>query len=350
MPLPGETRSKVGGWPLTAAIAVVLAFLFAIREILLPFILAAAIAFILTPLVDYLERRFHLRRWAVAAAVYLTLLALLAWLMIWVGSLVFRDLTAIGRQLPHTVHKLVSDLVQADNRFIGTSMNPDMVTNEVLNQAKSWFGSGALVQYVNYSVAAIFGTILLLVLLAYFLFSGRRLADGAFWLIPPEYRSSVRSVADRILPLLWRYFVGLVAVVIYTSLAAWIGFGAIFHLPHAVLLALVVGLLELVPVIGPAVSIGLILLTAVQESSLYVMIGLVVFIIVLRLTIDQLVGPLVLGRAARVHPVVIIFAFLSGAILFGIIGLLLAVPVAASIKIVLEAYYDEPLREEPAQR
>ena len=60
-------------------------------------------------------------------------------------------------------------------------------------------------------------------------------------------------------------------------------------------------------------------------------------------SIDQLVGPLVLGRAAKVHPVVIIFSFLAGAVLFGAIGLLLAVPVAASIKIVLSIYYSEPV-------
>ncbi|HEV2549021.1 MAG TPA: AI-2E family transporter [Stellaceae bacterium] len=71
---------------------------------------------------------------------------------------------------------------------------------------------------------------------------------------------------------------------------------------------------------------------------------------VLRVSIDQLVGPLVLGRMARLHPVVIIFAFLSGAVLFGVIGLLLAVPVAASIKIVLTTYCAEPADESRARR
>lgn len=346
MPSPSETRSKVGGWPLTAAIAVVLAFLFAIRAILLPFILAAAVAFILTPLIDYLTRRFRLRRGLVVAGVYLALFAILGLLLFWVGGLVIRDLAAIARQMPQTVNTLIAEMAHASQRFMGLSIDSDTLSRSVLDQMKNWFGSGAAIEYLGYGVGAIFGTILMLVLLVYFLLSGRRLADGMFWLLPPEYRASVRAVADRILPLLWRYFVGLVAIVIYTSLVAWIGFRPIFHLPHAVLLALVVGLLELVPVIGPALSIALILLTAIEQSSLYSVIGLSLFIVMLRLTIDQLVGPLVLGRATSVHPVVIIFAFLSGAMLFGVIGLLLAVPVAASIKIILAAYYEEPLREE----
>jgi len=63
----------------------------------------------------------------------------------------------------------------------------------------------------------------------------------------------------------------------------------------------------------------------------------------LRLSIDNLVGPLVLGQAARLHPVVIIGAFVFGAMLFGVLGLLLAVPAAMCVKIALEHYYAEPV-------
>jgi predicted PurR-regulated permease PerM len=58
----------------------------------------------------------------------------------------------------------------------------------------------------------------------------------------------------------------------------------------------------------------------------------------------------VLGRAAQLHPVVIIFSFFSGAALFGIIGLLLAVPVAAAIKIILGVYYAEPVKGQTPRR
>jgi predicted PurR-regulated permease PerM len=67
------------------------------------------------------------------------------------------------------------------------------------------------------------------------------------------------------------------------------------------------------------------------------------FAVGLRLSIDNLVGPLVLGKAARLHPVVVIMAFVCGAMLFGVVGLLLAVPVAVCIKLTLEHYYAEPV-------
>jgi len=63
------------------------------------------------------------------------------------------------------------------------------------------------------------------------------------------------------------------------------------------------------------------------------------YAIALRLSIDQLVGPIVLGNAARLHPVVVIFCFLAGGALFGIVGMILAVPAALLIKMSLSVLY-----------
>ncbi len=348
MPSPASARSKVGGWPLATAIAVVLVFLFFVREILLPFILAAAIAFVLTPVIDHSAKRLGIWRWVVAMLAYLVVIASFGGLGYWIGGLVIADIAEIVRQLPQLVRKLVTDFAEVSGGLMAQPVDADALTKRLLTQIGALFGGGAAIRFAGNGIAALFGTILLLVLLVYFLVSGKRIANGAFWLIPPEYRGEVEAITAKILPMLWRYFAGLVAVVAYTTIAAWIGFGLVFHLPYAVLLAIAVGLLELIPVIGPAASIGLIGLSAVRQSSLLGMVGLAVFAVALRLSIDQIVGPLLLGRAARLHPVVIIFAFLSGAVLFGIIGLLLAVPFAAALKIVLTIYYAEPLKRERA--
>jgi predicted PurR-regulated permease PerM len=125
---------------------------------------------------------------------------------------------------------------------------------------------------------------------------------------------------------------------------AWIGFGPVFHLSNAVLLAITVGVL--VPVVGPLSSAALVGTVAVQQASLQAGALLVGFVILLRLSIDNLVGPLVLGAATRLHPVVVIAGFICGAMLFGIVGLLLAVPTAVCVKITLEHYYAEPIKPE----
>jgi predicted PurR-regulated permease PerM len=135
-------------------------------------------------------------------------------------------------------------------------------------------------------------------------------------------------------------------VVIYTAALAWIAFGPVFGIPHAPVVAFVVGLLELIPLIGPAITLVIVGMISAQQGSIAATVGLFAFAIALRLSLDELVAPLILGKMARLHPAVIIFAFLSGGALFGILGLLLAVPVAASIKIVLSIYYAEPIAKQ----
>src|SRR5262249_26613985 len=98
----------------------------------------------------------------------------------------------------------------------------------------------------------------------------------------------------------------------------------------------------MIPVIGPvsaAVLAGLVALH--QAQSVEAIIAYAIYATVLRLSIDQLLGPVVLGHAARLHPTIIIFCFISGGLLFGIAGLIMAVPVALSIKGTLGALYHQ---------
>jgi predicted PurR-regulated permease PerM len=101
----------------------------------------------------------------------------------------------------------------------------------------------------------------------------------------------------------------------------------------------------MIPVIGPlmaAVIAGVVALQA--ATSIWNIIAYVIYAAALRLSIDQLFGPVVLGQVARMHPVLVIFCFLSGGVLLlGVAGVLIAVPVALTIRIVLATLYDEPL-------
>jgi predicted PurR-regulated permease PerM len=114
-------------------------------------------------------------------------------------------------------------------------------------------------------------------------------------------------------------------------------------LHHAVVLALVTGFLEVIPLVGPAAAAVIAGLVAVQEAkSTAGIIGYVIYAIALRISIDQFFGPIVLGRAGRIPPVLVIFCFLAGGLLFGVVGVVMAVPVALSIRTTLRVLYDQP--------
>ncbi len=336
-------RSKIGGWPLAVAIATVLVFLFFVRHILTPFVLAAALAFVLTPPIDWLGSRLNVPRWTVATAFYAIVLAIVIMPTILYGATVANDMAQVSTQLPQMVHKYVNELANVGRSALGVSINVDKVSGIILDRGRGLFQTNTMLSFAGYGVGWVFGFFLFLVVLVYFLISGKRIAAGVFWLVPPEYRREVNGVVAKILPLLWRYFVGLLVVITYTSTLAWIAFGPIFHVSHAPVLAFAVGLLELIPLIGPAITFVIVGIISAQQADLATTVELFAFAIALRLSLDELMAPLILGTAARLHPVVIIFSFLSGAALFGILGLLLAVPVAASIKIILGIYYAEPV-------
>jgi predicted PurR-regulated permease PerM len=152
----------------------------------------------------------------------------------------------------------------------------------------------------------------------------------------------VARIWTRLDPVLMRYFIGVIVLVVYATIAAYIGLGVILGIKHAVLLALLTGILETVPVVGPTAAAILAGLVSLRTATgIISIVEYAAYATALRLSIDQLVGPVVLGRAAHVHPVLIIFCFLAGGIVLGIPGVILAVPVALVVKSTLATLYGD---------
>jgi predicted PurR-regulated permease PerM len=346
---PGTVRSRVGGWPIAAALAVIALILYLIRYALLPFVFAIAIAFVTDPLIRGGQRRLRLPRWVVGVLIYAVLILLFAATLYAIGANAVHDFMQMAERGPATLRKFIADVLGPNGiALFGKIYRADDVMQALSAAAEKLVAAGAIVKLGSFGVGALFGLFLTLVLTPYFMISGPRLAAGAIWLIPPERRKSVTDLLPKIVPALRRYLLGIFLVVLYTSVIAWIGFGPIFALPGAVLLAVTVGILEIMPVVGPISAALLVGIVATQQTTLTAAALLMGFVLALRLSIDNIVGPIVLGHAARLHPVVVIAGFVCGAMLFGVVGLLLAVPTTVCIKIALEHYYAEPIR--PGER
>ena len=340
-------RSRARGWPLFAAAVIVAIIAYIARYELLPFIFAIGIAFVLNPVVEWVQFRLHVRRAWVATPTYILLLILFAAGSYWFGTTFIKDASEIADQGPKMIHDLLRGILGPNGIDVaGQHLTPDDLTKDVLSRLRTVVSAGVAAQFLGLGAGLVLGVVLTLVLIPYFLFSGPQIALSTLWLVPPERRKAIASIMPRVIPMLRRYLVGVTCVVIYTAVMAYIGYGLIFGLPHAILLSIAVGILEIIPSLGPAASLVLVALAAIQhEHSIGTMALLGAWAVGLRLSIDNVIGPIVLGRAVSVPRVVILFSFVLGAVLFGIIGLILAVPVAACIKIVLQAYYSDPIAE-----
>ncbi len=334
----GETRA------IMIAAVVLAIFLYFIKLILLPFVLAAITAYICTPLLDWAVRRTRWPRLLFAVALFLILFGIAALVLTFAAQRLAVEVRGTAADLQGMLENFTRQAIgDQPIQLFGSSMSAHEIVQTLLERIRDWFGQTDQIAVVTgYSLAAVMGAFLTMVLLFYFLVSGPRGARGLFWIVPPHRRPLVARIWARLDPVMFRYFIGVLGVVVYATIAAYVGLGVILDIRHAVFLALLTGILEIAPVIGPTAAAILAGLVSLRTATGIInIVEYAIYATLLRLSIDQLVGPIVLGRAAHVHPVLIIFCFLAGGVVLGIPGVILAVPVALVVKSTLATLYGD---------
>jgi predicted PurR-regulated permease PerM len=316
-----------------------------LQWVLLPFVIAGLLAYVCTPAVEWLAARTRLPRALYASAGFLVLLLFASLL----GFLGVPSLLKAVRNIVTDLQGIATALARGaigDGKvsLFGEPMTADELAQAAVAGVRGWLAdAGRVTALATASFATMFGSLLTLVLLFYFFLSGPSIVRGLLMLVPPGQRPLVRHIAAQTDPVLRRYFVGVIAVVIYASTAAYVGLGLVLGIKHALFLALLTGVLEMIPVIGPIAAAVIAGLVAMRYATgIGPIIAYAIYATALRLSIDQLLGPIVLGTAARVHPVAVIFCFLAGGALFGIVGIILSVPAALIVRTTLAILYDEP--------
>lgn len=346
--LPPRRGEVSISWPVVAFVVAVLIVAYWLRYVLLPFVAAGALAYIARPILHWLQRRFHFPRWLAALVPFLLFLGILVGLGFAIDLLLVPQLEQMMANLNQTLQKFLVNIFHGrDVYYPGGKMTASQAADAIIDTVHKAIGPSLAITAASTGFAAIMGFFLTIVIFAFLMFQGPRLAAGLLWLVPPGLRPRTRELTEQVDPMLGRYLRGVFLIVLYASFVTWIITGPVFHVSHAIFLAFGVGLLELIPVVGPIISFVFFGVVAVQQTGYAGMIGFGVFAILLRLSIDQLVGPLVLGRAAQIPPLVVIFAFLAGGALYGVLGVVLAIPAAAAVKIVLMNFYDEPEPDGP---
>lgn len=340
-----EHVESISGRAAIFALILIGVFLYSIQVAIIPFVLAGMTAYVATPLIEFMALRLRIPRTLAAVAVFLVIV-LLAAAMVRLGVVpLVQTGMALAGDLRGTIIRAVHDLFgTGDFEVFGQTLNAATIADQAVETLHSFFAQGSgVATLAGVGAGVFFGTILTAVVLFYFLVQGPQIADGLFWLVPPRQRVFVDYLWSRLDLALKRYFAGLAIIVLYSACAAYIGLGLVLDIRYAFFLALMTGVFEVVPFVGPiaaATIAGLVALN--QATGIWDIVAYTIYAVVLRVSIDQFLAPVVLGRAGNVHPTLIIFCFAAGGILFGFAGVILAVPVALSIKVVLEAIYEEP--------
>jgi predicted PurR-regulated permease PerM len=339
----GEGGGEIGfDWRGAVVLMVIAVALHVLSWVLLPFTLAAIVAFLCEPIVGALTRRTGLPRGLVGAGVWLALFAVGAGIAVAVGVSVVGDVSRLARHGPDLVQDTLIQVLGPNGvQVFGVRLMPQEVAREIKAHVGAALKLGSVARLGSAVAAAGIGIVLFAALSFYMMLSGQKIGRGALWIVPPSQRLAVKALLPQMVAILRRFYVGVLVIVAFTAVAAWIGYGVCLHVPDAALLALTLGVLETVPAIGPTVSAAIVAIVALQLHNPGIMAFMVSYAVGLRLVIDDIVAPAILGRSVAVHPVVVMLAYALGAVLFGVTGLLLAVPAAACTRIWLEAAYGD---------
>jgi predicted PurR-regulated permease PerM len=321
------------GMTATAGVAVtvgVIELLIKAGSILILVGMALFIAAGLDPIVSWLTRH-RVPRWL---GVVITLLGLVGILAVFLALAIPRvtsEASALVNQLPHYAQEL-----QNHNSELG-KLNAKYHVESRLSTLISSHGSslvGGVLSVGEVVVSAVSSFLLVFVLTVYFLGGLPRIKLFAYRLVPASRRPRTILLTDEIFSRVGGYVLGnvLTSLIIGVGTAVWM---LAWGIPYPFLLAMFVALVDLIPVIGSYVGGAAVVLTALTVS-LPVAIATLAFMVLYKLAEDYFIVPRVMGRTVQVPATVTLVAVLIGGTLLGIIGALVAIPVAAAGRLLLQ--------------
>ncbi|MDX9872152.1 MAG: AI-2E family transporter [Clostridia bacterium] len=315
-------------------------FIYAVRSVLTPFALGFFLAYLLNPLVDRLEKKGISRIFAIAI-LYIFLAVLAGGAILYGVPVLLRDLNSLAEVIPQyteAAQKMVDEFQLRYSR-VPLPESIRQVGDGVISSVENT--SIGLLKDTVTSILHLFSqtfNILLAPLLGfYFLIDYHALGPKILQLVPVRYRANLSSLSHEIDVMIKNVIRGNLLVATLVAVLATAGM-LLIGMDYPLLIGLLVGLTNFIPYFGAFISTVPIVILALLKSKWLALYVLGVMVLIQQVE-GNIISPKILGGYIGLHPLVIIFALLAGGSLWGFLGLLLAVPAAAVLKVLLYHAY-----------
>jgi predicted PurR-regulated permease PerM len=326
----------------------------------MPIVVGLALALLLDPAADKLEKR-GLSRLAAVGVVFLTLVVILAGIASVVIPALVDQASQLAQNAPAYVDRVrgfVNDFLTKHHRIGSYQMPPtfDALVSEFSGRVSEYLqrAAGSTAEYLVGSVVTALQTIVALIVTFYLLLDIDRLRARLLFLAPDRVRGTMQKIGEDIGAVFTEYIRGLLIVCAMYG-AFTVVYLYVLSISHhdlaryALLVGAVAGVLYAVPYVG-ALATALITFIVAFASGGLVFAGVAIaLMLVLNQVFDNIITPRVVGGGVGLHPVVAIFALLLGGDLFGVWGTVLSVPIAASVQVVLYRFFPK-LHESTPER
>lgn len=297
------------------------------------FVLACA----LNPLVDKLSKFKYISRAFASTIVIIGTILIITLFLIPIVSISVQETQQLFTNLPTYINKTVDFL--SNKTIMGKSLiefiNIDTITNSSTQMA-----SGLVDKSINFTKAlmeVITITITLGIIVFYMLNERDLIKNAILVMFPPKMKPRAQEVFENIEQKVGGYVIA--QIVSMSTVAVFTAIGLmLLNVPYAILLGLIAGLLDIVPIVGPTIAFALGIICALQKGWLIVILVALIYLAAQWLS-NNFVRPLVFGKFLNLHPLIIIFAFLISAQFLGVWGVILSPAIAAMLLTLFDELY-----------
>jgi predicted PurR-regulated permease PerM len=357
-------RSPSPSWqPGTRLVFGIILLAFAVRLLVLldqligPLVLAFLLAYLLHPITSKISKTLRISRGKSVLIVYTVLIAVLISLGTGAGVAITNGvielatrLAELSVELPEQIIALAEQTIQIGPWTIDLStVDLEPVLGEVASAVQPLLSqTGSLLASVAGATAtAITTTVLVLVLGIYLLLDIGNLDEAFLEWIPPVYRHDVRLILDE-LTQIWSSFLrgqAILGLVIGVTVATVL---SILRVQFSLVIGLIAGLLEFVPMFGPLITAIIGVLVALFQPTNWLGLAPLAYsaivlgcLIIIQQIENNVLVPRIIGRSLNMPPLSVLISVLAGGMIAGVLGMLLAAPVAASLRVILGYIYQK---------
>jgi len=306
----------------------------------IPIILAAVAYYLLNPLVDFMERKKIKRGYSILI-LYALIIGLMTVLIVEIIPVIRNQVLEFVENLPKYSEEaqllfenwIGSDLFSQIQQSLG--FNDPNFMNDISSKAASFFNNtfkgigtvvGAVTEFILAFIIAPF-------ILVYLLKDGKKLPPYFLKLLPTKVRPRTSKVLGEISHQISSFIRGQIIVSFCIGVLLYFGY-LIIGLDYPVVLAIIAACTSMVPYLGPTIAITPAIIIALVTSPIMLLKMVVVWTIV-QLIEGKFISPQIMGKTLKIHPITIIFVIIVSGKLFGVVGIILAVPGYAVLKVIV---------------
>jgi predicted PurR-regulated permease PerM len=331
--LPQTITISTGTIIRSILILLVLGFLYLIRDVLAMFFAALFLAALIDPFADYLER-MHVPRGLAALIVYIIGLSLVAGAFILIVPPVLTELQNFSSFFAPFLPEIGNGHIDYGELFSWEAMSQNI--QQLIDTIRGAGVSAAvpeLLQLGSTAFGAVVAVVVVLILAFFLVAEKTALVKAIAFVAPAEYQPFVMQVSGKMRESLGSWLRGQLLLMLAIFILTYIAL-SILGVPYALILALMAGLLEIIPFIGPWLSAVPAVILALSISPIHALLtGGIYFII--QMVENNILVPKIMQKVSGLNPIISLLAVLIGFRVGGVVGVILSIPLAMAISVFL---------------